>query len=89
MEQGKEALKNFLHAIALSDSKKRRVLCKGRNRLWVLQRNLWIVKQYHIYILVEYEYHCLSFPKFFIYYRIRKTCCPLILTNNIAINKAW
>ena len=62
MEQGKEALKNFLHAIAPSDSKKRRVLCKGRNRLWVLQRNLWIVKQYHIYIFVEYEYHCLSFP---------------------------
>ena len=49
MEQGKEALKNFLHAIAPSDSKKRRVLCKGRNRLWVLQRNWRIVKQYHIY----------------------------------------
>ena len=48
MEQGKEALKNFLHAIAPSDSKKRRVLCKGRNRLWVLQRNWCIAQQYHI-----------------------------------------
>ena len=88
MEQGKEALKNFLHAIAPSDSKKRRVLCKGRNRLWVLQRNLWIVKQYHIYIFVEYEYHCLSFLAVPTYFTM-KTYDPLILTNNKAINKAW
>ena len=62
MEQGKEALKNFLHAIAPSDSEKRRVLCKGRNRLWVLPWNSCIAQQYHIYILVPYEHHCLSFP---------------------------
>ena len=54
MEQGKEALKNFLHAIAPSDSKKRRVLCKGRTRLWVLPWNSCIAQQYHIYILVPY-----------------------------------
>ena len=81
MEQGKEALKNFLHAIAPSDSKKRRVLCKGRNRLWVLQRNWCIAQQYHIYIVVEYEYHCLSFPIVIIsYYTICKAITFSVLT---------